>query len=297
MKYERIDLQKDSSSVDDGSSSVRGGGGLSTVPDLNRPQPDPNNANGGANTQVQPRRKRGRPPGSTNKSKSVPATGQTDPDNKDGVQRPPKLEITRKPDPVMSPCFIEVVDGVDVVDAISRYCKHYSVICLFILSVSGAVSKFKLHQLTPTTSSNLEFNGRFDILSLNATFITPSPATESLISIEPLNVSITVKDHEGQIIGGIVAETLIASGPVYISVAKFSHPLTSQQPPVEEPDGLAARINATFSGRNEQKPPSAAAQEPEEAARSINPTSSAGRNEQQSPSAAAEEKNAGGGES
>ncbi|CAM8946279.1 unnamed protein product [Rhodiola kirilowii] len=317
MKYERIDLQKDSSSVDDGSSSVRGGGGVSTVPDLNCPQPDPNN--GGANTQVQPRRKRGRPPGSTNKSKS-PATR---PDNNDGVQRPPKLEITRKPDPVMNPCFIEVADGVDVIDAISHYCKiNYRVICLSILSVSGAVSKFKLHQLTPTTSSNLEFNGRFDILSLNATFITPSPATESLIQIEPLNVTITVKDHEGQIIGGIVAKPLIASGPVYIAVAVFTHPALTQRLPVEfegtrinamssgrneqqspsaaakKPDEAARSINATSSsGRNEQQSPSAAAEKPEEAARSINATSSAGRNEQQAPSAAAEENNAGGGES
>ncbi|KAL9682598.1 hypothetical protein QQ045_014400 [Rhodiola kirilowii] len=282
------DPNNDGADTQDGSSSVRSGGGVSTVPDPNRPQPDPNND--GANTQVQPRRKRGRPLGSTNKSKS-PATRQTDPDNNDGVlQRPPKLEITRKPDPIMSPFIIEVANGVDVIDAISVFCKNYRETCLSILSVSGAVSKFKLHQLTPTTSSNLEFNGRFDILSLNATFITPSLATQSLIPIGPLQVTITVKDPEGQIIGGIVAEPLlIASGTVYITAALFSHPLYQRPPAVEELDE-AARINATSSaGRNEQQSPSAAAEEPGEAARSINATSSAGRNEQQSPSAAAEE--------
>ncbi|KAL9682506.1 hypothetical protein QQ045_014306 [Rhodiola kirilowii] len=202
MKRKSTDLQEESSNVDAESSIVRGGGG---VPDPNRPQPpEPNND--GANTQFQRRRKVGRPPGSTNNSKS-PAS------------------ITRKPDPVLSPCIIEVADGADVLSSISEFCNNYPETCVSILSATGAVSVVNLYQTGPITSSNLEFNGRFVILSLTATFITPIPATKSqLLPSEPLNVTIIAKGADGQIIGGIVAEPLIASGTVYITVTKFSRP-------------------------------------------------------------------------
>ncbi|KAL9683175.1 hypothetical protein QQ045_014992 [Rhodiola kirilowii] len=234
MKRKRTDLQKDTI-------SVRGGGGrdgVSTVPDPNRPQPDPNND--GANIQVQPRRKRGRPLGSTSKPKS-PAT------------------ITCKPDPVMSPYILEVADGVDVIAAIATFSRRHNIF-LGILFASGAFSSITtLEPPHPSTFPNISYSrtthGRFDILSLAAVWPVFYDRRSNTLpaQVGDLNVATTVRDNYGRMIGGIVTGPLIASGIVYVIVSSFTRP-TYHRLFVGDQDEDAT----TSSGRNEQQGPSAA---------------------------------------
>uniref|UniRef100_A0A5B7B0K3 Putative DNA-binding protein ESCAROLA n=1 Tax=Davidia involucrata TaxID=16924 RepID=A0A5B7B0K3_DAVIN len=91
------------------------------------------------------RRPRGRPPGSKNKPK-------------------PPVFITRDTEPSMSPYVLELPGGVDVVDAISRFCRKRNMgIC--VLTASGTVANVTLRQPSTTPGATVTFHGRFDILA------------------------------------------------------------------------------------------------------------------------------------
>ncbi|KAA8528349.1 hypothetical protein F0562_035704 [Nyssa sinensis] len=104
------------------------------------------------------RRPRGRPPGSKNKPK-------------------PPVIITRDTEPSMNPYVLELPGGVDVVDAISRFCRKRNT-GLCVLTASGTVANVTLRQPSVTPGATVTFHGRFDILSLSATIL---PTTTSLI--------------------------------------------------------------------------------------------------------------------
>ncbi|XVE55597.1 hypothetical protein DITRI_Ditri03aG0171800 [Diplodiscus trichospermus] len=155
------------------------------------------------------RRPRGRPPGSKNKPK-------------------PPVFITREPDPAMSPYILEIPGGNDIVEAISRFSRRKNIgIC--VLTGSGTVSNVTLLQPSTTPGATITFHGRFDILSLSATFL---PQTTSCHV--PNSFSISLAGPQGQIVGGFVAGSLLAAGTVFIVAAAFSNPSYHRLPGEEE---------------------------------------------------------------
>ncbi|XVE95197.1 hypothetical protein REPUB_Repub02eG0075700 [Reevesia pubescens] len=199
------------SSLPSGGGSGGGGGGTS--------------GGDGATIEVV-RRPRGRPPGSKNKPK-------------------PPVIITREPNPVMSPYILEISGGNDVVEAISRFSRRKNIgIC--VLTGSGTVSNVTLRQPSTTPGATLTFHGRFDILSLSATFL---PQTTSCHV--PNTFSISLAGPQGQIVGGFVAGSLIAAGTVFIVAATFNNPSYHRLPEEEE----EARNTVSSGGGEGQSPP------------------------------------------
>ncbi|OIV96594.1 hypothetical protein TanjilG_28451 [Lupinus angustifolius] len=149
------------------------------------------------------RRPRGRPRGSKNKL------------------RPP-LIITRDLEPAMSPYIVEVSGGNDVVEALSGFSRQKNM-GLCVLTGSGTVANVTLRQPLTTPGATVTFHGRFDILSISAIFL---PQQQGSSSSPPMqnSFSISLAGPQGQIIGGIVAGALVASGNVFVIAASFNNP-------------------------------------------------------------------------
>ncbi|KAL5982376.1 hypothetical protein ACLOJK_016447 [Asimina triloba] len=159
------------------------------------------NAHDGASIEVV-RRPRGRPPGSKNKPK------------------PPVIITRETTDASMHPHVLEVPGGCDVVDAIARFARR-SNSGLCVLTGIGTVANVTLRQLTTSTTA-VAFHGRFDILSISATFF-PSPSSSA--ASQPSNdVKVLLAGAQGQIVGGAVVGSLLAAGTVVIVAASFSSP-------------------------------------------------------------------------
>ncbi|CAL5204608.1 unnamed protein product [Lathyrus oleraceus] len=170
----------------------------------------PNSSGDGATIEVV-RRPRGRPPGSKNRPK-------------------PPVIITRDPEPAMSPFILEVSAGNDVVQAVAEF-SHRRNIGLCVLTGSGAVANVTLRQPSTTPGTTVTFHGRFDILSLTATFLPQSSGGSPTV---PNGFSISLAGPQGQIVGGIVAGNLIAAGTVFVIAASFNNPSYHRLPPEEE---------------------------------------------------------------
>ncbi|CAN6542877.1 unnamed protein product [Malus baccata var. baccata] len=158
------------------------------------------------------RRPRGRPPGSKNKPK-------------------PPVIITRDSEPPMSPYILEVPSGNDVVEAVSRFCSRKS-IGLCVLTGSGTVANVTLRQPSTTPGATVIFHGRFDILSISATFL-PHSSPSCPVSI-PSGFTISLAGPQGQIVGGLVGGALIAAGTVYLVAASFNNPSYHRLPVEDE---------------------------------------------------------------
>lgn len=188
---------------------------------------DPNNPISGDGATIEVvRRPRGRPPGSKNKPK-------------------PPVIITRDSEPAMSPYILEVPGGSDIVDAVSRFSCRKN-IGLVILTGSGTVANVTLRQPSSTPGATVTFHGRFDILSISATFLPQTTATGPI----PNGFTISLAGPQGQIVGGLVAGALIAAGTVYIIAASFNNP-SYHRLPVED---VEAPRNSV-SGGEAQSPP------------------------------------------
>ncbi|KAA8538173.1 hypothetical protein F0562_027781 [Nyssa sinensis] len=148
------------------------------------------------------RRPRGRPPGSKNKPK-------------------PPVIITRDTQPSMSPYVLELPGGVDIVDAISCFCRKRNM-GLCVLSGSGTVANVTLKQPSSTPGATVTFHGRFDILSLSATILPTS--TQSILPPLANGFTISLAGPQGQIVGGCVVGSLLAAGTVYVIAASFNNP-------------------------------------------------------------------------
>ncbi|XP_027333565.1 AT-hook motif nuclear-localized protein 28-like [Abrus precatorius] len=169
------------------------------------------------------RRPRGRPPGSKNKPK-------------------PPLIITREPEPAMSPFIFEVPAGSDVVEALARF-SHRKNTGLCVLTGSGTVANVTLRQPSATPGATVTFHGRFDILSLSATFLLhASPAN-------PHGFSISLAGPQGQIVGGLVVGRLLAAGTVLVIAASFNNPSYHRLSSEED-----ARNNSVSAGGDAQSP-------------------------------------------
>jgi hypothetical protein len=156
--------QQTSEDEDSGRSS---GGPTNATPPTSQAQKPRLSYEGGDGATIEVvRRPRGRPPGSKNKPK-------------------PLVFITRDPEPAMSPYVLEVLGGNDIAEAISRFC-HRKNMGICVLTGSGTVANVTLCQPSPTPGAIVNFHGRFDILSISATFLTSTFLTSFLILCSPL---------------------------------------------------------------------------------------------------------------
>ncbi|KAK9136112.1 hypothetical protein Syun_015442 [Stephania yunnanensis] len=161
------------------------------------------------------RRPRGRPPGSKNKPK-------------------PPVVITRDAEHcAMRPHVLEIPTGVDLVDSIVRFARHRNV-GLCVLSGTGSIANVSLRQPSTTPGATVTFHGRFDILSISATYLPSSPPSPSSSPLSGFAVSLA--GPQGQIFGGAVAGPLVAASTVFVVATTFSSPSYHRLPAEEEED-------------------------------------------------------------
>ncbi|KAL5558510.1 hypothetical protein UlMin_034721 [Ulmus minor] len=196
-------------SEEEDTSRSSSGAATASAPAGQRLASDPNQPGDGASIEVV-RRPRGRPPGSKNKPK-------------------PPVIITRDTEPAMSPYILEVPGGNDVVEAIARFCRRKNM-GLCVLTGSGTVANVTLRQPSTTPGATVTFHGRFDILSITATFL---PQNTPNIPV-PNGFTISLAGPQGQIVGGLVAGALIAAGTVYVVAASFNSPSYHRLPAEDE---------------------------------------------------------------
>lgn len=192
-------------------------------------QPTEFNSGGDGATIEVVRRPRGRPPGSKNKPK-------------------PPVIITRDAEPAMSPYILEVPGGSDVVEAIARFSRRKNT-GLCVLTGSGTVANVTLHQPSATPGATVTFHGRFDILSISATFI-PQQTGNSPAS--PNGFTISLAGPQGQIVGGIVAGALMAAGTVFVIAASFNNPSYHR---LSAEDDVRTSVSGGGVGGDGQSPP------------------------------------------
>lgn len=140
------------------------------------------------------RRPRGRPAGSKNKPK-------------------PPIIITRDSTNTLRAHALEVGSGCDVSDSLATFARRKQHgIC--VLSATGCVTNVTLRQ--PSSSGAVvTLHGRFEIVSLLGS-ILPPPAPPGVTGL-----IIYLAGPQGQVVGGGVLGSLIASGPVVIMAVTF----------------------------------------------------------------------------
>ncbi|KAH0455621.1 hypothetical protein IEQ34_015653 [Dendrobium chrysotoxum] len=157
------------------------------------------------------KRPRGRPSGSKNKPK-----------------QPVFITASAEPSSAMHPHLLEIPGGVDIVDCLARFSKQRKLgIC--VLSATGVVTNVTLRQPTPPTpaaAAAIVFQGRFEILSISATFLSP------VMAAADVGISISLAGLQGQIVGGMVVGPLVTAGVVVVVAAAFANP-TFHRLPVE----------------------------------------------------------------
>ncbi|KAG7597022.1 PPC domain [Arabidopsis suecica] len=150
-----------------------------------------------------------------------------------GSKNKPKAPIFVTYDPPMSPYIVEVPSGNDVVEALNRFCRRKA-IGFCVLSGSGSVADVTLRQPSPAApGSTITFHGKFDLLSVSATFLPPPPRT-SLSPPFSNFFTVSLAGPQGQVIGGFVAGPLVAAGAVYVVATSFNNPSYHQLPAAEE---------------------------------------------------------------
>ncbi|KAI4302773.1 hypothetical protein MLD38_038482 [Melastoma candidum] len=167
-------------------------------------------AGGGGGGEVT-RRPRGRPAGSKNKPK-------------------PPIIITRDSANSLRTHVMEVADGCDIVESVATFARRRQRgVC--VLSGTGTVVNVALRQ-PASPGSVVTLHGRFEVLSLAGSFLPPPapPAASGL--------TIYLAGGQGQVVGGSVVGTLIASGPIVIMAASFSNAAYERLPLEEDDNGV-----------------------------------------------------------
>ncbi|CAO2207039.1 unnamed protein product [Urochloa humidicola] len=182
------------------------------------------------------KRRRGRPPGSKNKPKPAPV-------------------LTRDVEPAaaMRPHVLEVPAGGDVARALAGFARRRGLgIC--VLAGTGAVADVSLRHPSSSPPSPaadgaaaVVFLGRYEILSISATFLAPSMATAPAAAparAAARDLSVSLAGPHGQIVGGAVAGPLVAATTVVVLAAAFTD-ITFHRLPLEDDDAPAV---ASVSG-------------------------------------------------
>ncbi|WCJ43826.1 AT-hook motif nuclear-localized protein 20 [Euphorbia peplus] len=156
------------------------------------------------------RRPRGRPPGSKNKPK-------------------PPIFVTRDSPNALKSHVMEIASGSDVAESLACFArKRQRGVC--ILSGSGMVTNVTLKQPS-SAGAVMALHGRFEILSLTGAFL-PGPAPPGATGL-----TIYLAGGQGQVVGGSVVGSLVASGPVMVIAATFSNATYERLPLEEEEEG------------------------------------------------------------
>ncbi|KAI3992035.1 hypothetical protein MKX01_014926 [Papaver californicum] len=173
------------------------------------------------------RRPRGRPPGSKNRPKPPVVITQNIPTD----------------ECAMRPHVLEIPIGVDIINAITRFSRRHNIgVCL--LSGSGSVANVTLHQPSTTPGATVTFHGRFEILSISATFVPPSSSLSAIIS----GFSISLAGPQGQIFGGSVVGSLVAASTVFVVASSFNNPSFHRLPVEDDDNNDQVRNNSSVSG-------------------------------------------------
>ncbi|XP_052184607.1 AT-hook motif nuclear-localized protein 19-like [Diospyros lotus] len=160
--------------------------------------------------EVATRRPRGRPPGSKNKPK-------------------PPIFVTRDSPNALRSHVMEVANGSDVAENLAQFARRRQRgVC--VLSANGTVTNVTLRQPS-APGAVMALHGRFEILSLTGTFL-PGPAPPGSTGL-----TIYLAGGQGQVVGGSVVGSLVASGPVMVIAATFSNATYERLPLEEEEEG------------------------------------------------------------
>ena len=154
------------------------------------------------------RRPRGRPQGSKNKPK-------------------PPIVITKETPNALQSHVLEISNGSDVAESIATFAnlRHRGV---SVLSGSGIVTNVTLRQPAAPTGV-ITLHGRFEILSLSGAFL-PSPSPPGATGL-----TVYLAGGQGQVVGGTVVGSLVASGPVMVIAATFANAIYERLPLEDEP--------------------------------------------------------------
>ncbi|KAJ3676950.1 hypothetical protein LUZ60_002674 [Juncus effusus] len=179
------------------------------------------------------KRPRGRPPGSKNKPKS-----------------PMVISRDSEPSSAMRPHVLEIPNGQDIIDSLSRFSRRRN-LGISVLSGTGAVSNVTLRQPTGTSGSigTIGFQGRFEILSISATFLPPAMSALAPGAMNGTNISISLAGPHGQILGGTTVGPIVANGTVVIVAAAFTNP-TFHKLPAE--DDMSVSVSVSGGGEADE---------------------------------------------
>ncbi|KAF3591687.1 hypothetical protein DY000_02026794 [Brassica cretica] len=144
---------------------------------------------------------------------------------------PPPVKRTRRrpPGPVKTqlnalggagtpfiPDIIEVEAGEDIAAKIVAYTHQAGPREVVILSASGAISSALLQSNSP--SGVVKYEGQYEIVAMSGSFLnTESNGTLTITG----DLSVSLANHNGKIVGGIVAGMLVAGSQVQVGVGSF----------------------------------------------------------------------------
>ncbi|XVF42263.1 hypothetical protein PTKIN_Ptkin01aG0346700 [Pterospermum kingtungense] len=174
------------------------------------------------------RRPRGRPPGSKNKDK-------------------PPIFVTRDSPNALRSHVMEIANGSDVAETLAQFARRRQRgVC--VLSGSGTVTNVTLRQPS-SPGAVMALHGRFEILSLTGAFL-PGPALPGSTGL-----TIYLAGGQGQVVGGSVVGSLVASGPVMLIAASFSNATYERLPLDEEEEGAGGAQGQVGGGGSAESPP------------------------------------------
>lgn len=165
------------------------------------------------------RRPRGRPPGSKNKPK------------------PPIVVTKESPNSLHSHIF-EITSGSDIVECLTKF-SHRRHRGVSVMSGSGVVNNVTLRQ----PGGVIALQGSFELLSLSGAFL-PAPSPPGATGL-----TVYLASGQGQVVGGTVMGSLVASGPVMVIAATFTN-ATYERLPLEEERGEEEQVQKNTSGSN-----------------------------------------------
>ncbi|XP_074591178.1 AT-hook motif nuclear-localized protein 26-like [Curcuma longa] len=156
--------------------------------------------------------KRGRPPGSKNKSKAP-------------------LVVTRESATAMGVHVMEVPTGHDVVESMSQFVRRRKV-DIIVTSGCGTVACASIRS---PIGSTLQLRGPFEIVSLSGSVLSPPSLTATVW------LTVHLANGQGQMAGGAAVGPLVALGPVMVIALSFENASFDRLPLIPEEQPLERR--------------------------------------------------------
>ncbi|XP_020578779.1 uncharacterized protein LOC110023628 [Phalaenopsis equestris] len=152
------------------------------------------------------KRRRGRPPGSKNKTKAA------------SFLRPHVLEISH---------------GADIAEAVKNLTRNLGGYAS-ILTANGPVSSAVLKQPSCSSAVDITLRGCYEIVSMTSYFRGGGGCGEG-------SIAVTMAGINGEVVGGILSGALVAAGRVVVVVAEFLNPAVYEWSEVKELDSREKR--------------------------------------------------------